>query len=184
MKNKKQAKQFKDYLTDGDYLLKYIEKADMDFSKRLYAIIDDLVYFDTEYVVMVKDKIARLYPEIDVDKVLKFDSNISKLNVGDKILTTANSYDKMHKEMMYIKDVEIPNNSKEIGLAMEKGDLRENAEYKAAKEQQTFLNNKLNKLLNDLSKAVIIKKEEITGDTVTFGTKIKLFDKLKNKEAA
>jgi transcription elongation GreA/GreB family factor len=57
--------------------------------------------------------------------------------------------------------VEIPNNSKEIGLAMEKGDLRENAEYKAAKEQQTFLNNKLNKLLNDLSKAVIIKKEEI-----------------------
>lgn len=182
MKNKKLAKQFKDYLTDGDFLLKHIEKADMDFSKRLYSIIDDLVYFDTEYVVMVKDKIARLYPDIDIDKVLKFDSNISKLNVGDKILTTANSYDKMHKEMMYIKDVEIPNNSKEIGLAMEKGDLRENAEYKAAKEQQTFLNNKLNKLLNDLSKAVIIKKEEITGDTVTFGTKIKLFDKLKNKD--
>jgi hypothetical protein len=33
------AKQFKDYLTDGDFLLKHIEKADMDFSKRLYSIM-------------------------------------------------------------------------------------------------------------------------------------------------
>lgn len=181
-RNKKLVKQFKDYLTENDFLLKYIEKADFDFSKRLYSIINDLVYFDSEYVVAVKDKIASIYPEIDIDKELKFDTNISKLATEDKILTTKASYERMHQEMLYIKDVELPNNAKEIGLAMEKGDLRENAEYKAAKEQQAFLNNKLNKLLNDLSKAVIVNRSDITGETVTFGTKIKLYDKIKNKE--
>ncbi|MBN2544921.1 MAG: transcription elongation factor GreA [Spirochaetes bacterium] len=182
VKNKRLVKQLKDYLTNNNFLINYIEKADKEFSKRLYGIIDELIYLDSEYVVMIKDKIAKLYPDIDADKVLKFDSKISKLSIGDKILTTQESYERVYKEMIHIKDIEIPENSKEIGFAMEKGDLRENAEYKAAKEQQTFLNNKLNKLMNDLSKVQIIKISDISGDTISFGTKVKLNDLIQNKD--
>ena len=82
----------------------------------------------------------------------------------------------MQKELLNIKDVEIPDNSKEIGYAMEKGDLKENAEFKAAKERQTYLQNRLNKLMTDIGRATIVKKEDIKGDFITFGTKVTLVD--------
>jgi len=63
---------------------------------------------------------------------------------------------------------------------MEKGDLRENAEYKAAKEKQLFLQNKMSKLMNELSIAKIVKKEEIKADFITFGTEVELLDKNTN----
>jgi transcription elongation factor GreA len=179
-KNKRLAKQLKDYLTKDDLLLKHIENSDEEFSKRLFAVVNELISLDGEYVIQIKNKISEKFPEIDTDKVLKFDTE-TKVKFTDRLLTTQASYERMQKEMINLKDVEIPQNSKEIGWAMEKGDLKENAEYKAAKEQQAILQTKLNKLIDDLSKAIILHKSDITGDSITFGTKIKLLDKISNK---
>jgi len=179
-KNKKIIKQLKDYLVKDELLIKHIQNSDEEFSKRLFSIIDELIALDGEYVIKIKNTISEKFPDIDTDKVLKYETIKTKTKLTDRLLTTAESFKRMQGEMKHIKDVEIPENSKEIGWAMEKGDLRENAEYKAAKEQQTLLQNKLNKLLDDLSKAVIVKKEDVTGDSITFGTMITLEDKINN----
>lgn len=181
MRNKKILRQLKSYLIKDDLLLNHIEKANKDFSKRLFTIVNDLISLDSDYVIKIKNKISEKYADIDTDKILKYDTTITKDNVLDKLLTTEKSYYKLQEEMNNIQNVELPKNSKEIGLALEKGDLRENAEYKAAKEHQALLQNKLNKLSDDLSKAVVVKKETIKGEMVTFGTKIKLNDKINNK---
>jgi len=145
----------------------------------LYNISNELLSVDGESIVMIKNTISDKFPDIDTeDKSLKFDVGMGKSAIIDKLLTTKESLIRMQKELINIKDVEIPDNSKEIGYAMEKGDLKENAEFKSAKERQTYLQNRLNKLMTDIGRATIVKKEDIKGDFITFGTKVSLLDKL------
>lgn len=181
-KNKKIFNQIKDYLFKSKYICDYIDKADKEFSIRLYAVINELYALDGEYIVMVKNKISERFPDVDKEsESLKFDETKAKSSIMDKLLTTEGSYIKMQKELIKIKDIEIPENSKEIGWAMEKGDLKENAEFKAAKEKQLLLQNKLSKLMNELSMAKVVKKEDIKADFITFGTIVDLLDKNTNK---
>ncbi|MCG8571252.1 MAG: transcription elongation factor GreA [Spirochaetes bacterium] len=181
VKNKKVSSQIKDYLFKNDFLLGYIKKSGKEFSKRLFSISSELLSMEAENIIKIKNQISELYPDIDVeDQSLKFDISTSKTSIIDKLLLTEESYNKLHADLINIKEVEIPKNSKEIGEAMEKGDLKENAEYKAAKEHQALLQSKLTKIMNDLSQATIIKKDEISNDFVTFGTIVKLEDKINN----
>ena len=176
-KNKKISNQIKDFLFKNEFLIKYIEKSSKDFCKRLYTIIIELYVLEGDYIAAVRNSISQKYPDISTeDESLKFEDNKSKNSIMDKLLTTETSFIKVQKEIQQIKDVEIPENSKEIGWAMEKGDLKENAEFKAAKEKQAFLQNKVTKLMNDLSRANIVRKEDITNDFVTFGTIVDLTD--------
>ncbi|HPO49469.1 MAG TPA: transcription elongation factor GreA, partial [Spirochaetota bacterium] len=134
-----------------------------------------------ESIVMIKNTISEKFPDIDTeDRSLRFDVGMGKSAIIDKLLTTKESLIRMQKELLNIKDVEIPDNSKEIGYAMEKGDLKENAEFKAAKERQTYLQNRLNKLMTDIGRATVVKKEDVKGDFITFGTKVTLRDVLSN----
>lgn len=177
-KNKKLANQIKDYLFKNNLLEDYIVRSSKTFSKRLYVITTELISLDGEYKLRIKEKISEIYPEIDTEnQALAYDES-SKESIIDKLLTTKKSFEEKQKELQHINEVEIPENSLEIGEAMEKGDLRENAEFKAAKEKQEFLRNKLTKLHNDLTRVVIIGKEDIKADTVTFGTVVELMDKL------
>jgi transcription elongation GreA/GreB family factor len=67
----------------------------------------------------------------------------------DKV-TSARTFEQRRKELEEIINVKIPANSRAIGHAREYGDLRENAEYKAAKEEQTFLAARRAELERDL----------------------------------
>jgi len=64
--------------------------------------------------------------------------------------------------------------SKQIGEAVAKGDLRENAEYHAAKEAQGLLEMKIAELANDLIHAEIIDKNNIDTSTVSILNKVKI----------
>jgi transcription elongation factor GreA len=70
----------------------------------------------------------------------------------------------------------MPENSREIGEAQEKGDLRENAEYKAALERQDKLRAEATKLEEDLKKAVPIDPSKVRTDVVSIGTKVSVKD--------
>ncbi len=176
-KNKKVNKQIKEYLFKKSSLKQHVASSNREFSLRLFAIINELDYMEAEYIIMTKNLISEFFPDIEQeDNLQRFDSRI-RSSILDKLLITEENYIKIQEELQDIQDVEIPENSKEIGYALEKGDLRENAEYKAAKERQTYLQNKLNKLISDLNKANIIRKSDVSGDFVSFGTKLTLKEK-------
>ena len=78
-------------------------------------------------------------------------------------------------------EAEIPENSKEIGVAMKKGDLRENAEYKAALEKQELLKTAASKLQEELLNAEIFNENDVNTDKVSFGTVVEL-QNLQNSE--
>ncbi|MDI6751248.1 MAG: GreA/GreB family elongation factor [bacterium] len=82
--------------------------------------------------------------------------------------------DARRQELTHIMETQIPANIKEIAHARSYGDLRENFEYKSAKEQQKLLYAKLVKLRAQLAQIKVIRPEDITTERVNIGTKVKL----------
>ena len=78
----------------------------------------------------------------------------------------------LQKELQQLKKVERPAASKAIAEAREKGDLKENAEYDAAKEAQGLLEAKIKKLEGELASARIIEEENIDTSKVSVLTKV------------
>ena len=76
--------------------------------------------------------------------------------------------------MNRILTVEIPENKKEIGRAREFGDLSENFEYKAAKEKQDQLYEKVKSIESDIQRAQLIEHHKIDTRHVAVGTTISL----------
>lgn len=69
-----------------------------------------------------------------------------------------------------------------IATAREHGDLKENAEYHAAKEQQSFNEGRIKELEGAVSAAQIIDPSQFTGDVVKFGAKVVIVDEDNDKE--
>ena len=69
-----------------------------------------------------------------------------------------------------------------IGEARKKGDLKENADYHAAKERQGMLNAEIQKISGDLHNCQVIDITTLPKDIVTFGKKVSLIDLENNEE--
>lgn len=85
---------------------------------------------------------------------------------------TQETFDKMREELHKLKSIERPAASKAIAEAREKGDLKENAEYDAAKEAQGMLEAKIKKLEGVISNAKIVDPGTIDTSKVTILTKV------------
>ncbi len=99
------------------------------------------------------------------------------------IYLTPEGLEKLKKELEYLKFTEMPEITKRIAEAREKGDLSENAEYHAAKEEQVRVNNKINELQMTLANARILDDKNLdTSKVLIFSTvKVKNLDLDKEK---
>lgn len=85
--------------------------------------------------------------------------------------------DRMRAELKRIKEVERPDNVREIETAREHGDLRENAEYHAAKERQGNLEGRLRFLEYRIAHAEVIDPATVTAtDRIAFGATVTVLD--------
>lgn len=87
---------------------------------------------------------------------------------------TKETLEAMRAELQHMKGVERPAASRAIAEAREKGDLRENAEYDAAKEAQGHLEAKIAALEGQIATARIIDASEVDTSKVSILTKVKL----------
>lgn len=82
----------------------------------------------------------------------------------------------LRAELRKIKEVDRPENVKEIEAALEHGDLRENAEYHAAKERQGAIDARMRYLEYRLGNAQVIDPAEVEIDRVGFGATVTVLD--------
>jgi transcription elongation factor GreA len=81
---------------------------------------------------------------------------------------------KLEAELKKLREVDRPANIKAIEEALEHGDLKENAEYKAAKEQQSIIAGRIEYLEDKIARANVIDISKLSGDKVVFGAKVTL----------
>lgn len=87
---------------------------------------------------------------------------------------TAEGLKKLKEELSHLEHVERPRVSQEIGEAIDKGDLSENAEYHAAKEEQSLLETKIAKLKNVVANARIIDESQLDTSKILIHSIVKL----------
>jgi transcription elongation factor GreA len=166
--NRKLFNTIVDILFKDSLLIKYIEKASESKVRRLLPTMLNIEELKDEYIIRLRFTIKASHPQII------FDDEVESVTDSEQLIVTQRSYELKQNELKYLMDVEIPKNSKEIGIAMEKGDLRENAEYKYALEKQELLKQQIKGLSQSLNKAQIIKPEDIKTNNVSVGTMITL----------
>ena len=179
--NRKLAQQIESILFKEGRLEKTVQKISSDKLSKIYSLVNEIKGLSLALKQDVRRMISETHPEFqfgdEQSKTLSARDIISR-----SLLVLQRSHQAKSRELKYIIDVEIPNNSKEIGEALELGDLKENAEYKAAKEKQAILNATASKLQEDLEKAYIFKKEEINTSQIGFGTQVTLQNLLTQKD--
>jgi transcription elongation factor GreA len=95
---------------------------------------------------------------------------------------TASGLRRLKEELKQLQTVERLKISKEIEVARGHGDLRENAEYHAAKEKQSHIEGRILNLNDWIARAEVIDVSKLSGDKVVFGATVKLLDVETDKE--
>jgi transcription elongation factor GreA len=97
------------------------------------------------------------------------------------LYVTKETLEQMKEELLRMRTVDRPAAARAIAEAREKGDLKENAEYDAAKEAQGILEAKLKKLENDIASVRILDTENVDTSKVSILTKVTITN-LANKK--
>ena len=94
----------------------------------------------------------------------------------DKVPMLAEGYERLQAELKNLKSVERPAVVAAIEEARAHGDLSENAEYHAAKEQQGHIEDRIRELEGKLSRANVIDPTTLAGERIVFGATVTLID--------
>lgn len=131
----------------------------------------------------MKEEYIRDFKVILYNKFPEILSVHGEKDVEDKntFYSTAASIEEKKNYLQHLISVEIPNTNKEMALAKEKGDLRENAEYISAREKLQHLNEEAALLQTEINNAIAIDPKMIKTDNVNIGTKVKIHVKEDNK---
>jgi len=89
---------------------------------------------------------------------------------------TPRGIEKLHAQLKHWREVERPQNVRDIEEARAHGDLRENAEYHAAKERQGVIAGQIAYLETTLATAEVIDPKTLSGTRVTFGATVTVTD--------
>lgn len=100
----------------------------------------------------------------------------------DVVLMTQEGYDKLSAELKQLRSEERYKIARRIEEARSFGDLSENAEYAAAKDEQAKLDGKIQVLEHQLARAKIIDTASLDNSRVTVGTTVTVMDISHNKE--
>jgi len=101
----------------------------------------------------------------------------------EKVPMTAAGHVALQEEFQRRQSVDRPEIIQAIAEARAHGDLSENAEYHAAKEQQSLNEGRITELEDYLSRAEVIDLSKLSGDTVKFGATVELADEDTDEES-
>ena len=95
---------------------------------------------------------------------------------------TREGYEKRKAELDRMKNAEMIEIGNRVAAARDLGDLSENAEYHAAREDQGMLQAKINQIQDELNRSQIIDPSQLPKDTVVFGCTVRVKDLDENEE--
>lgn len=168
----------------GDYILNDKELIDDLIGAADIEIIHDLVrtlQFSPSFPDLEKRSIfgrfIKSYPSIQ--SLITKESGTKEDN---KLIVSFPSLNRRRDEYQDLVQNQIPANSKEIAIARSYGDLKENHEYKSAKEMQRILMSRKSELEGELMKAEGTDFSQVSTDSVNIGTQVIVHNEIKDRD--
>lgn len=147
-----------------DYAINTLNDAN---AESIFTVVSSSKGLEDWFKVSIESVIQDRYPDL-------FEKpGLPKLDES-KIYVTKEGYERRKREFDHLMNVEFPENARDLGEAISRGDLRENAEYKAAREKQAMLVEKAERVKAEIQRAVIIDPHSVHSDIVAPGTKVTL----------
>ena len=161
-----------------------VEKANTGSLRRMAALFRDVPYIPDAHKENFLAYLEEMRPGLMQEATEEVDEETAEmageattrdLFPGENvILVSSMGLEARKKYLDHLINVEMPENSRDIGAAQEKGDLRENAEYKAAMERQNTLRAEITRLDEEMKKARVIDPATVREDIVTIGARVHL----------
>ncbi|NCN04153.1 MAG: transcription elongation factor GreA [Spirochaetales bacterium] len=165
--NRKLNRQVETFLFIKEKVIEsYIDEADEDGISRIYSLLEDVKELDPKIINEIKVRIKSRF------------TNFKFMGISEVQVTTVSrsgfygmetSLREKQRAYNHLQQVEVPKNSEEIKTAREYGDLKENAEYKAAKERQDILNNTAARWKEEMEKVQVVRPEDVDTSKIGFG---------------
>jgi len=158
--------EIKAWLTEGNdqFLRETFQELNQEDMERMWSRVEQLKVLE-DYR---KDEIRKLVQAVHPEVGAKAEEE------SEFIYNTQEGIDRKDAEQRQLRDVDIPRSSEDIGKAREFGDLSENYEYKAAKEKQDRLLNRLAQVQRDLNVSRPIDFARVDTSQVNIGTRVKV----------
>ncbi|MCL2519394.1 MAG: transcription elongation factor GreA [Spirochaetaceae bacterium] len=175
--SKRYYRQLLTILFKNGLLYTVIEEGDEELANRLYGLLSDVNEIDGNYLNELANQIKDKHPNLKLVKTTirqKSEAAKSSSRAAGPVWATEKSYLEKSAELKNLTEVEIPKNSAEIGEAIKKGDLKENAEYIFGKERQEQLQQEVGRLQKDLGNLRIFEEANVDTKQVSFGTVVTL----------
>jgi transcription elongation factor GreA-like protein/transcription elongation GreA/GreB family factor len=167
----KRSNRLRDFiLDDQELIVDLIGSADLEIIKDLTRALQLSPVFDDMDKRSLLGRIVKSYPGIQ--SIITGDSTRQESN----LLVSWESLERRKNEYTELVQKKVPANSKEIAIARSYGDLRENHEYKAAKEMQKVLMRRKSELEVDLGRARGTDFSGAKTDVVGLGTRVRATD--------
>jgi len=96
--------------------------------------------------------------------------------MAEQVMLTEEGFEKLENELEYLETEKRREVAKRIKVAREFGDISENSEYDDAKNEQAFVEGRIQEIKNMLNNAHVVKDEEVTDKKVNLGTTVMLHD--------
>jgi len=169
--NEKRSNRLRDYiLDDQELLVELIGSADLEVIKDLTRALQLSPCFDDMDKRSLLARIVKSYPAMQA--LISGEQSKQESN----LIVSWESLERRKNEYHELVEKKIPANSKEIAIARSYGDLRENHEYKAAKEMQKLLMRRKSELENQLVRARGTDFANAKTDVVSLGTMVRSLD--------
>ncbi len=102
----------------------------------------------------------------------------------EKVPMTPEGHARLREELQNLRSVERPKVIQMIATAREHGDLKENAEYHAARDKQSFIEGRVKDIEAKLALAEVIDPSKLGGDRIAFGAHVKLSNTQTDEEVS
>ncbi|MEK6559254.1 MAG: hypothetical protein AABZ43_03835, partial [Planctomycetota bacterium] len=134
-----------------DYITRILNDTN---AESIFNIVSACKGLEDWFKVSIENTIRDRFPDLFEEP------GLAKLD-ETKIYVTKEGFHKRKKEFDHLMNVEFAENARDLGEAISHGDLRENAEYKAAREKQAMLVEKAERMKAELQKVVLIDPRSI-----------------------
>jgi transcription elongation factor GreA len=166
--------------SDPGLVFSSLKAGNEEFARKIDSLVQSCFNLDPGLKIYVRHIIQERYPDMTFNDAPK---EIDKANViPTGWFCSPSALETKKKELDNIQHVILPKVATDIAVAREKGDLRENSEYKYSKEQQQFYNTRAQSLKEEIDKAIVVTKDKVDPSRTSFGTEVVIADNKSGKD--